>query len=100
MDTSISIGTTVDVSTRCIALANDEEFEGAIFATVGIHPAEANTFNERNESLKRLRDLAKQARVVAIGECGLDFHDEYNLIIFIISIPLPTHQSLLWVDIG
>lgn len=40
-----------------------------VFASVGIHPHEASNASNVDE----LRELAKQDKVVAIGECGLDF---------------------------
>ncbi len=46
-----------------------------IFAAVGVHPHEAESWDEASENA--LRQAAAQAKVVAIGESGLDFH--YNL---------------------
>ena len=45
-----------------------------LFATVGMHPHDAKDVGE--EDLRRLRELAGNAVVVAIGETGLDFY--YN----------------------
>ena len=45
-----------------------------LFATVGMHPHDAKAVSE--EELAQLRELAKDSKVVAIGETGLDFH--YN----------------------
>jgi TatD DNase family protein len=42
-----------------------------VYAGVGIHPHDAETYNDAAEEM--LRALAKQPRVVAIGEAGLDF---------------------------
>ncbi len=42
-----------------------------VFAGVGIHPHDAGTYDDAAE--ETLRDLAKQPKVVAIGEAGLDF---------------------------
>jgi TatD DNase family protein len=52
-----------------VALAHRE---ADIHATVGIHPHEASEFNEavRNQ----LRTLLSDPQVVALGECGLDYH--------------------------
>lgn len=67
------IGTTVEESRQAIQLA---EKYPELSASVGIHP---HTFNEAGvgslESWMRgLTELAKQKKVVAIGECGLDYH--------------------------
>jgi TatD DNase family protein len=41
------------------------------WATAGIHPHDATTYDDAVES--NLRDLAAAGSIVAIGECGLDF---------------------------
>ena len=43
-----------------------------IFATAGVHPHEAQIQNDELRS--RLRDWLADPRVVAVGECGLDYH--------------------------
>jgi TatD DNase family protein len=65
----ISIGTRVDSSTRAVELA--ENFP-QVWATVGIHPNEADEAPE--DVIERLRGLARSSRVVAMGEIGLDYH--------------------------
>jgi TatD DNase family protein len=42
-----------------------------LFATAGIHPHHAVDLNA--DTLPALQELARDARVVAIGECGLDY---------------------------
>jgi TatD DNase family protein len=65
----ITIGTSVESSRRAINLA---ERHPAVFAAIGVHP----TFVEEAEDdvITPLRELAKNPRVVAIGETGLDYH--------------------------
>ena len=65
----ISIGTRVDSSTRAVELA--ENFPN-VWATVGIHPNEAE--EAPDDAIERLRALAQSRRVVAMGEIGLDYH--------------------------
>jgi TatD DNase family protein len=65
----ISIGTRVDSSTRAVELS--ENFPN-VWATVGIHPGEADEAPE--DAVARLRALAQSRRVVALGEIGLDYH--------------------------
>ena len=67
----ISIGTRIDTSTRAVELA--ENFPN-IWATVGIHPCEAEALLVPEDAVERLRALAQSSRVVAIGEIGLDYH--------------------------
>jgi len=43
-----------------------------VYASVGVHPNEANSWND--ETINRLRILAAQPNVVAIGEIGLDYY--------------------------
>src|SRR5690349_6257802 len=47
-----------------------------IFATVGVHPHEARLVEERHYEL--MWSLARHARVVAIGEIGLDYHYDHS----------------------
>lgn len=47
-----------------------------IYATVGAHPHEAKHLNE--ELLESLRTLARQPKVVAIGEIGLDYYYDHS----------------------
>jgi TatD DNase family protein len=65
----ITIGTTMESSRRAVALA--QRFPN-IFAAVGWHPGHAE---EAPEDFRvELRDLARSPKVVAIGECGLDYY--------------------------
>ncbi len=41
-------------------------------AVVGLHPHEADTYTD--EQLEKIKELAGEPKVVAIGEIGLDFH--------------------------
>lgn len=47
-----------------------------IFATVGVHPHEARLVEERHYEL--MSSLARNPRVVAIGEIGLDYHYDHS----------------------
>jgi TatD DNase family protein len=47
-----------------------------VYATVGIHPHDAVTVNDK--TLAELRRLAESPRVVGIGETGLDFHYDHS----------------------
>jgi TatD DNase family protein len=65
----ITIGTSVESSRRAIELA--EKYPN-IFAVIGVHPTCAEEIGE--DVASPLRELAKNPRVVAIGETGLDYH--------------------------
>ena len=47
-----------------------------LYATAGVHPHHARDCGPA--TLGELRELAKHPRVVAIGECGLDFNRNYS----------------------
>ena len=65
----ITIGTSVESSRRAIDLA---EKYPAVYAAIGVHPAYVEEAEE--DVFTPLRELAKNPRVVAIGETGLDYH--------------------------
>jgi len=87
----ITVGTQMDTSKAAILLAEQNE---NMYATVGLHPVHTNAshhdeqelgeggkaFTSRGEKIdvNVYRELAKHPKVVAIGECGLDYyhHDE------------------------
>lgn len=48
------------------------------FASIGIHPHEAQHFAGNSEKLQEFAELANQPKVVAVGECGLDYFYEYS----------------------
>ena len=70
----INIGTDLAFSEKSVALA---EAHPGIFATVGVHPHDAKTWDSKT-SPARLEKLANHPRVVAIGEIGLDFYRNFS----------------------
>ena len=60
-------------SSKAVELA--ERFKN-MFAAVAIHPHEARTADDK--TLGELKQLAKNKKVVAIGETGLDFHYNFS----------------------
>jgi TatD DNase family protein len=65
----ITIGTSIESSRRAVELA---EKYPSIYAVIGVHPSHAEQAGE--DVITPLRELAKSARVVAIGETGFDYH--------------------------
>ncbi len=65
----LNAGIDLESSTRVISMA--EEYTGLV-AAVGIHPQDAICIDSRY--LNRLKTLAQNPKVVAIGEIGLDYH--------------------------
>jgi TatD DNase family protein len=74
VETIIVTGTTVQESQQALALAASRP--DALYATVGVHPHHARECGP--ETIPRLKELARHPRVVAIGECGLDFDRNYS----------------------
>ena len=65
----VTIASDASDARRAIALA---EAEDGVWATAGVHPHEAERATP--DELRRVRALLDHPRVVAVGECGLDFH--------------------------
>jgi TatD DNase family protein len=68
----IVTGTTVDESRRAAEIA---EAYG-LYCTAGVHPHHARDCDDA--TVPSLREIARHPRVVAIGECGLDFNRNYS----------------------
>lgn len=69
VDTVIVPGIDPASSRRAVELA--ESFRG-VFATAGMHPQDASEFDARVGA--EIEGLLADPRVVAVGECGLDFY--------------------------
>ncbi len=68
----VTVGTDLRQSRLNVELASREP---TVFATVGIHPHEADQVVSRlGPTLKELKVLARRSKVVAIGETGLDYY--------------------------
>lgn len=74
IEVMIVTGTTVQESRRAAALA--DAHPGALYATAGVHPHHARDCDDT--TIASLRGMARHPRVVAIGECGLDFNRNYS----------------------
>jgi len=69
----IVTGTSVEESRAALGLVSRHE---NLFATAGVHPHHARDCNA--EVISSVKELAKDPRIVAIGECGLDFNRNYS----------------------
>jgi len=70
----ILTGTSVKNSEASARMAR--EYPGVLYATAGIHPHDAKSFDA--QSIAKLRNLLKQKQVVSVGECGLDFDRDFS----------------------
>lgn len=84
----INVGTQYDTSKKAVEMTSD--YEEGVYATIGLHPihtsasyhdenelgSEGKEFTSRGEIFdkEKYRELAKNSKVVAIGECGLDYY--------------------------
>ncbi|MBI5151403.1 MAG: TatD family hydrolase [Candidatus Pacebacteria bacterium] len=68
---SVIIGTDEETNARAIAIAESQEH---LYAALGIHPTEQFSESECLSSFSKLeRQIRQSKKIVAIGECGLDF---------------------------
>ncbi len=65
----VTIGIDEETSRKAL---NYSRSRPEVYATVGLHPHGARELS--SEDLNRMQDLARDPRVVAIGEIGLDFY--------------------------
>jgi TatD DNase family protein len=65
----VGIGMGRDSSARAIALADAHP---EIFAAIGVHPNSADEWRDDDDAW--LTEFAAHPKVVAIGECGMDFY--------------------------
>jgi TatD DNase family protein len=65
----ITIGTDTEESRKAIAVAHSTD---NVWATVGVHPHDAT------EGIDGIIPLLGERKVVAVGECGLDYHYDHS----------------------
>jgi TatD DNase family protein len=84
----MNVGTQIDTSKKAVEMAH--EFPEGVYAIIGLHPIhtgasfhdvkelgeEGKAFTSRGEEFNgdAYRELLKDPKVVAIGECGLDYY--------------------------
>jgi len=69
LDFVVNIGFDLESSEKSVEYANKYPF---IYAVIGFHPDEIEGYSDEAE--KKLEELAKNPKVLAIGEIGLDYH--------------------------
>jgi TatD DNase family protein len=72
---AVCVGTDVASSLEAVRIANLEGLAVDVVATVGLHPHEAST---STRGLAGVLESEGAHRVVAIGECGLDYYYEHS----------------------
>lgn len=71
----VCVGTTLEDSKMAVKFVQSRQ---NCWASIGIHPHEA-THSLQGSALQNLRKLIGENKVVAIGECGLDYYYEHSL---------------------
>ena len=66
VEAGVSLQSCEEIMQLCAA------YPGRIFPSAGVHPT--RSFYEKWSERKQLETFAKDPRVIAIGECGLDYH--------------------------
>ena len=69
LDFVVNIGFDLESSEKGVEYADKYSF---VYATIGFHPDEIEGYSDEAE--KKLEELAKNPKVLAIGEIGLDYH--------------------------
>src|SRR5688572_23437035 len=71
----ICVGCTLPDSQGAVEFANRH---GNVWASIGLHPHESSIYVDNHEKLQKFRDLANKPKVIAIGECSLDYYYEHS----------------------
>ena len=64
-----------DLATSLQAIELTEKYDN-IYASVGVHPHDSKDWND--SIIEKLEELAKNKKVVAIGEIGLDYYYDFS----------------------
>jgi len=70
----VTVGTDMQENLKAVELT--EKYEN-MYAAVGMHPHDAKDVTD--DTLARLKELARNEKVIAIGETGLDYHYNHSL---------------------
>ena len=70
----VTIGTDIEDHTKVVELLRGEEM---VFGALGIHPHHAAKTEEGYEAFLENR-LRREEKVLAVGECGLDYHYDFS----------------------
>ncbi len=80
----ICVGCRLEDSQAAVNFAATRE---GVWASVGLHPHEARVYADKPKTLNEFSRLASLPKVVAIGECGLDYYYNHS--------PAKAQQKLL-----
>jgi TatD DNase family protein len=96
----ICVGTTLPDSALSIDFVRDRP---QCWASIGLHPHEAKDYANDQQKLEEFTALAVQPKVVAVGECGLDYfynhsskQDQVSLLHFQIKLALRHNLPMIF----
>lgn len=96
----LAVGCTLTDSKLAIDFAAQHE---SVSASIGLHPHEASEYVHDHTALQEFHRLAQAAKVVAIGETGLDYHymhstkkDQQKLLRFQLDIAVEHNLPLIF----
>lgn len=75
VDKLICVGTDYDDAREAVSFVQSRS---NCWASVGVHPHEADKFLSGGISFREIEKLSEQAKVIAIGEVGLDYFYEHS----------------------
>ena len=78
----VTVGCDVGSSQHCVAAVGSGDAVGvSVYATAGVHPHDARTVVDEHTGtvdLDAIEALLDRPGVVAVGECGLDYHYDHS----------------------
>ena len=77
-ETEAVIITSSNIEDTAIALEIINKYPEIFYTTTGYHPHNAKDFT--GEHISKINNYCKNEKVIAIGECGLDYYREYSSI--------------------
>jgi TatD DNase family protein len=95
----ICVGCSLDDSRLAIAMAAKHS---GLYVAIGIHPHEASVIGDNRGPLNALAQLLPNNKVVAVGECGLDYYRhepskaQIKLLEFQIDLAIERHLPLVF----
>lgn len=75
VDYIITVGTNLEDCRKAIRIAGQY---ASVYTAIGIHPHDAGEIDDANEAYDELKAMAREKRVVAWGEIGLDFFRNHS----------------------
>jgi TatD DNase family protein len=76
VDKWLMVGGDVEQSRQVLQMTQADSDGSHLYCTAGVHPHDAKSVDE--DYIEQLTELHQNPRVVAVGECGLDFNRDFS----------------------